>query len=285
MGRKKRTEFGNSLIKNMQSYNQYYSILKQLAISSFKWLNIPDTVDPFFLENTLFYNGVSVFFFDDVLGYLALETMISGNFDVYNIPLERRAYATNGYQKNLDKSDSVLIYNNVVHTNSQLDINLFAERLYNIDRIIDVNVNAQKTPVLIICDEDELLSMENIYMKYDGNQPVIYGKKSLCIENIKSINTHAEFVSDKLYELKTRIWNEALTYLGISNVSFVKKERMVTDEVNRSLGGVFSNRASRLLQRKLACSQINEMFGLDIDVEFNDFEQLASDKIGVYANE
>ena len=71
-----------------------------------------------------------------------------------------------------------------------------------------------------------------------------------------------------LYTYKTQLWNEALTALGISNVSFQKKERMLHDEVNRSMGGVFASRYSRLTMRQEAAKKINDMFGLDIQVDF-----------------
>ena len=147
-----------------------------------------------------------------------------------------------------------------------------------VDRIIDVNCNAQRTPVLISCDETQRLTLLNLYKNYEGNEPVIYGEKSINPDVIKAIATGAPFVSDKLYTLKTQIWNEALTYLGISNVNFQKKERMVSDEVMRSMGGVIANRYSRLNARRQACEEINRMFGLDMDVKYRDDFREADDE-------
>ena len=241
----------------------------------FEWKNLPDTVDPRFLELTLFTDGQAVFFRDEVMGYLALQNALGGEFDVYRIPKNRRAFAVNGYQKQLDESDSVIIYNNYLHTNSMLDVRMFANRLYNLDRAIDVNANAQKTPILLLCDESERLSLENLYAQYDGNKPVIKGTRALNPNDITCINTGAPFVADKLYQLKTQIWNEALTYLGISNLNIQKKERLVSDEVTRNLGGTMASRYSRLEARKDACRQINKLFGLDLDVEYReDYNEL-----------
>ena len=107
-------------------------------------------------------------------------------------------------------------------------------------------------------------------MDYQGNEPIIYGYKSVNPNSLQAISTGAPFVSDKLYTLKVQYWNEALTYLGISNVNFQKKERMVSDEVMRSMGGVIANRYSRLNARRKACEQINELFGLDIWCDYRD---------------
>ena len=156
-----------------------------------------------------------------------------------------------------------------------LDVEMFAERLYNIDRAIDVNANAQKTPVLITCEESQRLTMINLYKQFEGNEPFIFGNKALDVNGLKVLKTDAPFVCDKLYQLKTQYWNEALTYLGIANINTQKKERMITDEVARNQGGTIASRYSRLNARKQACEQINKMFGLNIDVEYReDFSEL-----------
>ena len=126
---------------------------------------------------------------------------------------------------------------------------------------------------MIQCDDTEKLTMLNLYKEYDGNQPFIFGSKSLNTKGLTVLKTDAPYVADKLYTLKTQIWNEALTYLGISNTNVTKKERMITDEVQKNMGGVIASRYSRLEMRKQACKEINEMFGLNIDVEYrSDFD-------------
>jgi hypothetical protein len=213
---------------------------------------------------------MSVFFKDEVLGYLALRTTIGGHLNVYQIPTERMAYASNGYQKYLNAEDSVIIFNNMIHTNSLMEVESFAKRLYNLDRAIDVNANAQKTPILISCEESQRLTLKNVYMQYDGNEPVIFGDKNLNPNSLKVLTTGSPYVADKLYQLKTQIWNEALTYLGISNISLQKKERLITDEVIRNQGGTIASRYSRLNARRQACNEINKMFGLNISVDYRE---------------
>lgn len=272
MGRRKKSgrQFWESAIENDYVFRHYYNHLVELSISMFEWKNLPSTIDQRFMELTLFTDGQAVFFEDEVMGYLCLQNAMGGMFDVYRIPINRRAYAVNGYNKTLDIDNSVIIYNNYLHYNSMLDAQMFAYKLYQIDRIIDVNVNAQKTPILLTCDDSEKLTLENIYMQYDGNKPVINGMKGLNPNSVGVLKTDAPYVSDKLYELKTQIWNEALTCLGISNISISKKERLITDEVARGQGGTVASRYSRLISRQEACRKINEMFGLNIWVEYRE---------------
>lgn len=256
--------FWESARKNNATFMQYYERLMEMAISMFEWKNLPETVDERFLELCLFAQGQAVFFKDEVLGFLALQVAANGGFTVYRVPKNRRAYAANGYNKNLTDEDSVIIYNNRIRTPSKLNTEMQAERLANLDRTIDVNANAQKTPILIKCDERQRLTLENMYMQYTGNQPAIFADNNLNKDSLDVLKTDAPFIADKLYELKTQYWNESLTYLGISNVNIQKKERLITDEVTRNQGGTIASRYSRLQARRYACEQINKMFGLDI---------------------
>lgn len=277
MSRKRKVGFWESSWLNNRTYQHYYNRLTELAISMFEWQNLPDSVDARFLELSLFSTGMAVFFKDDELGYLALQTMIGGNLDVYNVPKIRRAYATNGFNMPLSENDSVIIWNNMLRTNCLTDIELFARRLYECDRTIDVNIKAQKTPLAILCDENQRLTMKNMYAQYDGNEPFIFGAKDLDIKKIQAITTGAPFVADKIMQTKIQIWNEAMTYLGISNVNFQKKERLVTDEVTRNMGSTVSSRYTRIEMRKKACKEINKMFGLNIDVNYREDIQVVDD--------
>lgn len=269
MGKGKREKWESALLNN-RTYLQYYNRLLELAINMYEWKNLPESVDERFLELTLFSDGMAVFFRDEILGELCLQCMIGGELDVYRIPIERTAYATNGYQMRLNNQNSVIIFNNYTHTNSMLDVEMYARRLYEIERTIDVNVKAQKTPLIVRATENQRLTMKNLYMQYDGNEPFIFGDNNLDMDAIKVLPTNAPYVADKLNILKRQIWNEALTYLGIENSNTEKKERLVSDEVNSNLGGVAAQRFCRLNARRQAANKINKMFGLSIEVDFRE---------------
>lgn len=273
---KRTTFFEESLDLNKLTYMQYIRRLTELSTSMFEWKNVPESVDTRYLEMQLFYNGSAIYFNDDVMGDLCLSCAVNGGFDVYGNPKERRAYSRyNNYYRILNEKNSVIIWNNYIRTNSVLDVKMFARRLYNLDRIIDINANAQKTPVLVQASEKQRLVLLNVYKEFDGNAPVIFGDKNLDINGLKVFSTNAPYNCDKLYQLKTQVWNEALTYLGISNVNIQKKERLITDEVTRNQGGTVASRYSRLEARRLAVEKINDMFGTNIEVNYReDFQQI-----------
>ena len=111
--------------------------------------------------------------------------------------------------------------------------------------------------------------MKNVYKQYDGNEPFIFGDKNLDLSQMQAINTGSPYVADKLQDLKNNVWSEAMMCLGIPNTPSQKKERLVANEAAVSQGGTLASRSSRLDMRKRACDEINEMFGLNIDVEYN----------------
>lgn len=266
MGRKK-NRWHSARINN-QTYIDYYQRLMEFAINMFEWRNLPPSVDERFLELTLYEKGYCLYFNDEVVGNLALTCTIGGMLDVYRIPTERRVFAVNGYNKICTSLDSVLIFNNYLHTPTILTIELFARRLYEIERTIDVNVKAQKTPTLVLASEQQRLTMKNLYMQYDGNEPFIFGDKDMDFEGIKCLKTNAPYVADKLQVLKHQIWNEALTFCGIENSNQDKKERLVADEVGSNYGNIEAQRNVMLNARRQAADKINRMFGTNIEVGF-----------------
>ena len=270
MTRRKKKFFEDSAMLNNRTYLQYIEHLTELSISMFEYDNLPDSVDWRFLEITLFEKGQALWLRDEAMGDIVTMFASNGPFDIYRVPINRHAYTVSGYQNDLNDENSVIIYNNLIRTNSILDVKMYARRLYNLDRAIDVNANAQKTPVLIVCDQEQRLTMMNLYKEFDGNAPVIFGDKALDLSALKVLKTEAPFIADKLFELKNQTWNEALTRLGINNVAFQKKERMVSDEVLRSQGGTIASRYSRLEARRQAIEKINDMFGLDVEVNYRE---------------
>ena len=273
------SQFEESALNNTVSYQLYLERLTELGISMFEWKNLPSSVDERYLELHLFRNGCMVYFNDDVIGNLCLDCITSGALNVYGYPITRRAYSSyNNYNKELKDTDSVIIWNNYLRTSCLPVIEMYARRLYNLDRIIDVNANAQKTPVLIQGTEQQKLTLINLYKQYCGNEPFIFGDKSIDLNALKVLKTDAPYICDKIYQLKTQIWNEALTYLGISNVNIQKRERLITDEVTRNQGGTVASRYSRLESRRQAVEKINAMFGTNIEVNYReDFQQVDFD--------
>ena len=236
-------------IKNDIIFLDYYFRLQEICMNVFEWKNLPPSVDERFLELSLMEIGYCLYFNDEILGDLALT-------------------CSNGYQKECDNTNSVLIFNNRMHTPSIRTIIIYARILADIQRTIEVNVSAQKTPLLLTGQEKELLSLKNIYRQYNGNEPVIYGTKGFSDNPIQAIRTEAPFVSKDLQQLKQDFWNEIMAYFGVESANTGKRERLITDEISAGLGPTYANRYTRLNERRAAAKKINAMFGTNIEVDF-----------------
>lgn len=264
-----RDDIDNALIINQATRDMYMERLCDLAVSRFNWRGMPDSIDTRYLELTLLQRGMCAFFYDDVLGYLCLPAVTKGKLGVYGIPEVWTAYSDTGANyPNLTAENSVLIWNNLLHTCPWPILQQYANRLYETQRAIDVNISLTKYPVLIQCPEEERLTFHNLFAKYTGNIPLIFASDKLNIKGVEAINTKVPVVfPDLQIQLKSQ-WGEALTYLGIENNSINKAERQITDEVISSLGNVYASRWSATAPRENACAQINKLFGLNISVEF-----------------
>lgn len=264
--RKKRLE---ATYMNIATYDDIFSQLKEIALNVYRWDNVPESIDIRFLELCLFNKGYAVYFNDEVLGNLALNCAIGGALNVYNIPIKRTAYASNGYKRYLNKSDSVIIYNNYLHRATFPTIDMYAKRLTQIKRAIDVNITQQKVPKIIQCSRQQQLTFQNMYEQVDNNEPVIIIDENTDLKAIGVLDNSAPYVADKLNLLYKDLWNQALTFLGVENSNADKKERLVSDEVGSNYGNVEVQRNVMLNSRKQAVKEINEMFGTEIEVSFN----------------
>ena len=257
---------------NNQTYIDYLDRLKLLATSLFTWEGLDEvagTGASRFLELSLFDFGRACFIKDDELGYMALRVNPSDTLNIYQLPTKVQAWSI-GYQKQFDFDDVVYIMNNELQIPTARTISQFAYRLYETERTIDVNLIAQKTPVLIEGDTKTILTLKNVYMQYSGNTPFIFGNKQFDISNkLNVLNTNAPYLIDKLELHKHEIWNEMLTYLGVDNANTDKKERLITDEVesNNEVINYYLNCFYKT--RVKACKEINEKFGLDIKLRLN----------------
>lgn len=262
-------------LRDTHVFHDYYSRLKMIALSIFKWEDLPESCNARFLEKTLFNYGMAVFIDDSEYGYMNLKVTPSGELNPYEEPVRYTAYSIN-YSKQYDREDCVIIRNNALCKSTDSTIMLFAERLTEIELALQVNINAQKTPILIRCDDKTKTSLETIYNQYSGNKPVIFGSKSLSEKPLEVLNTGAPFVADKLRAEKKAVLDEAFEFLGINtNPADKKKERLITTEVEANNEQVDIQALTMLGMRQKACKEINEKYGLDVKVSLR-VEELKS---------
>lgn len=285
MGKKKKVNYRNNyqfvdnLLVNDLTYIDYLERFKKIALSMFEWVNLPKSMNAQWLEKCLYYNGMASLLKDKDYGFINTKCASNGYINLYGLPTSLHCYSfdyettrklytgLNGLsearREYLETSEAILVQNNWDRIPTCSTLELFALRLYEAEQTAMINIKAQKTPVMVLIDESQRVTMENLYSQYDGNKPFIFGDKNQLGENVlRAINTGAPFVADKIINYKKEIWNEALTFLGINNIMVDKKERLITDEANSNNELINLNLQSYLAPRQEACRQFNEKFGL-----------------------
>lgn len=273
------------------TYTDYYFRLNLLARSVFEWSGLPNGISERWIERYLFNEGCCIFFKDKIKGYMVAKTTMVGQLNYYDEPTTLQPFATNFEHNGItltNNVDCVLIQNNDLKLPTYPTIRLYAYRLADITRTADINIHAQKTPVLITGSDKKLLTLKNVYKQWSGNEPVIFQDKSADINGaITVLRTEAPVVFDKLRDEKHQIWNEVMTFLGINNANQDKRERLVANEVEANNEQVQMCAYLMLKSRKEACKLINEMFGLNVSVKLRQFsnEELQAIEDGIKVGE
>lgn len=273
------SKFKDYLYVNDDTYIDYLERLKKVAMSMFEWVNLPDSMDSRFIEKCLFYSGQASLLENKDGIKINAKACPAGELNIYELPTQINCFSIgfsitkkiyDGFATDSIEDPSeycVYVLNNLNRYPTAPTLELFAYRLWQAQRCADVNISINKLPYLVCVDENRRLTMENLINQIDENKPAIFGTDemgSMIKESLKVLPTNPPFIADKLNQYKTEIWNEALTFLGINNLS-EKKERLISDETNSNNELINLNLQSYLVPRKKACEEFNKLFGLTGD--------------------
>lgn len=258
------------MLLNNETYVDYLERLKKIALSIFEWSNLPDSMNARYLEMVLYYKGQASLLYDNDYGFINTQACDSGYINIYGLPTLINCYSFSynqmrdtyvaGSGEPKDK-ECILVLNNYQRVPTASTLELFAYRLAELQRTFDVNIKAQRTPILIRTDQKQEFTLKKMYEQYDGNTPAIFADKNLVADDaLKALKTDAPFIARELNDAKREIWNEALTFLGVSNLS-EKRERLISSEADSNNELVNLNLQSYLVPRQQACKEFNDKFG------------------------
>ena len=254
------------------TFMKWYFDIQQLYSSVFAYTGMPLIVDMSQVEQWLMYRGSVAFFIDELIGPLILPYTTQGSLNQYGNPTTIRAYGMNGYQIYLNPDQYVIIYDNNMKISNINALRQYAIRLSQTDKVIDVNIAAQKTPILLTAqNEGQLNSLKLAYRKMATGQPVIAEIGNTVNAGVNALNTGAPMVFNELQNYKLNLLSEVLTFCGIPNRGDPKRERLITTEVSAINGHVVHERTNRLQTRQRAINEINFKFGaygVNLSVDF-----------------
>ena len=264
MGRKRKPVINDNIERETIRLTKYYQML---ALNRYKWENLPNGIESRYIEQMLFDNGECAMFDHPELGLCVLRSSSREKLNNNGEPTKLSLTGFNEH-RTVMMDECVRIMNNDLALPTLPDIVYYARRMAEIDDIIMQNLRQQRVPYLFATDDNNSFSMKSLYDRMYQGEPAIFIDKEMLKgepENIMVIPTTAPYLVDKLQIQKQEMERELLTFLGINN-TLEKKERLLVDETNSN--NQFIKMASDIgfKQRQLACEQMNEMFGLNIQV-------------------
>lgn len=263
--------YKTTALHNNSVFANYWLRYSMAGMNMYEWEGLPPTCNAEFLEECLFYTGQAIIVDHPTLGFLNLKCIVTKK-NFYNQPVEFECFGSNGnIQMNANIDNSVFIKNNKMRISTAWIIDDYCTRLFEIQATIDINMHAQKTPILILCkNEKDKHTLQNIYRQYEGNRPVIYADKGRGIDEVVTVlQTNAPYVIDKLYTYKQQIEHELMTIMGIKNNEIMdKKERVTLDEVNAN--NEITNISGDIFYtyRKEAAQKISKFTGENTSVRY-----------------
>lgn len=274
--------------------------LTDMAINRFKWMNIPGEWDPRFIESILLVQGLAIVYWDrDYEALLAVRGAPAGYVNMVDNPVSFVAIGPGGGQMAVSETDPALffnktlgayqpmvhtklgeaypakdkcipIWNNYTRTPDINVINIYAPRLAIIDRTLEINTRNARRNKVIKGSPNTQLSMVNFNRQLDEGVELL--QVTGVMEDMQFIEALDLGVTPDAYEKlgvhRTRVWNECMIMLGIDSANQEKKERMVAAEVSANDSQADAIRFKSLKARRDAAAQINKVFGLNIEVEF-----------------
>lgn len=266
--------------------------LIELSVNRFKWIGLPEEIDPRFLETTLFYNGFGAFFYDDRFArYMFTKAASDGRLDPYDNPTRLRTVAVNypgltlSTRKKTFTSEgrqvagvAVPVWSNYLRMPDMDIVMLYASRLAKADRTIDINLENARHNKFIAVNKRNKLSMENIDRQIQDGSNAIQVEGMMPGDVITSVDLgiDPEHI-EKIHIIRTRLFNEACGLLGIDNSNQDKKERLVAAEVGANDDQTLMMRYVNLNARREAAEKINKEYGLNVWVEYNtEVDKIAS---------
>ena len=251
--------------RNLNTYNNNYFALTLIAQNRFKWES--KIIKPFerlseYIEHLLYYYGQCLL---HRIGdyWEVLRCVPLGKPDEYGVPTKFQSFTFSGEKAKIyDYKDVIWIKNNAYCMPTSFWIWKYCDRIAHIERVMDINIDAQKTPYIIETTPEMQFSVKNLFKKIKEMSEVIFTNSSAggIREKVKVLDLNAPYLVDKLYAQKQNEFNDALNFIGINTID-EKRERLITGEaeIAEDLTEKFTNLFES--PRRKAVDQFNKIMG------------------------
>lgn len=245
---------------NSQTYMMLETLITNMALTRFKWVNLPESCDERYLELTLLNQGIASLAIDPSGQWRGLQMGGWQNTpDMYGNPTIWRALGSNGYQYPASTATGIYVWDNHLHTPIMDRIIIWTRELCDIIRTMQQNRAHMKVPVIISGLQDKKLDMTNYVKQIAGGEAFIIATDGISNINVQAQKTDMPSYLGDLWASYFNVWNQIYESLGIGNLPF-KAERRIEDEVESQNDPTSLVALDSLTMRRKACDYINNHF-------------------------
>lgn len=261
--------------KNTSTYWYYVKYLLQYAISQFKW-EVPESWDYDYFVYTLYGRGYLAVINTDKFGVIPQQCTLRG-LNVFYHPIE--VLVANpllpGYRAQRINVDCVVIKLQPDYTSIMDKIAYYADLMSLCDEVIQINLfNSQLSYVMTAKNKTAAESLKKLYDVIHSGNPAVVVDNNLFDSEGKPIwepfnqDVGSNYIVDKLLEAKEHLKDQLLTDLGIPTANTLKRERLITAEVQSNDKETAIMADMWLEHLKAECDNVNKMFDISMSVNW-----------------
>lgn len=255
-----------------KNLNDYITYMLNRSVTMFKYHNLPDTMPQREIELLLQCNGWGCVC--EINGNLyCLNGGLGGVPNAYNMPTEiiiNNPYLN--YNKTLTiDTDCVIIPNDSMYVGLLPMYNRYCTMLVENDiTMILATVNKRVQNLLSANDDNTVESAKNFLKKvFDGELGVIAESKLFDSLKVNASSVNSTVSMTELFEFEQYVKASLYNEIGLSANYNMKRERLTSAEVETNTDNLYPLVDDMINQRRKAVEKINEMFGTNIEIEFN----------------
>lgn len=254
--------------QNVQLLTVLYNYWSNIAVTRYKWSNLPDSVDERLLNIGLYLYGQVAFFQHETLGLIALPCNPGNQFNLLYQPINITTFGY-GATFQLSAGEFEIVRLNPTGTPLAWGVLTLVYRITDCLRSIDVMCQRMKRPFVFLCDEKEKMTLLNLFKRVKDNEEIILGMKDYGL-NQKSIEIAPTPTTGSLNDLwETYKMYETMLYtmMGIDNRGYEKKERLLVDEVNANNMVIEMATEVSTKEIEMGVARVNKRFDTNISME------------------
>ena len=254
--------------KNVKQLNQY---MLTKTVSMFEYSGLPDSLPSDVLEKMLQQTGYA--FITKVEGELyAFTGGMGGELDVYNRPTQIViANPALKFNKTLD-----LVKDGVLMRNDDFCIGLIPlfDKAHTMMVENDINMMVYgyntRTQKLISASDDKTRESAELYLKraIDGDIAVVAENAIFDGVRVQAAQSSQSVTITNMTEFQQYLKGSLYNEVGLSSNFNMKRERLISSELDASEDSLFPYVYNMMRCRIEAVKKINEMFDLNIEVDF-----------------